>query len=146
MAGETTPNDTQAHNSALSLDWGVIFEAGLACVTAGMILTGAFFVLAGALGILRMPDFFTRIHAAGMTDTLGAELILLALTLQALAAGNIQMALKLLLVAFFLFLTSPTATHAIAHAANKSGVKPLLGDYKSPSLSELKDKPKEDTH
>ena len=87
-----------------------------------------------ALGVLRMPDFFTRMHAAGMTDTLGAEFILLGLMLQ---AGFSQMTLKLLLVAFFLFLTSPTATHAIANAALKSGLKPQLGTYKSPDLSEI---------
>jgi len=73
--------------------------------------------------------FYTRLHAAGMTDTLGAELILLGLIVQ---AGFTQMSLKLLLVAFFLLITSPTATHAIAYAAYKAGLKPKLGTYRAP--------------
>jgi multicomponent Na+:H+ antiporter subunit G len=95
------------------------------------LLAGLFFVLAGTIGVLRLPDFYTRLHAAGMTDTLGAELILLALIIQ---SGFSQMSLKLLLVAFFLLATSPTATHAVAHAAYKAGLKPVLGKYKAPDL------------
>jgi multicomponent Na+:H+ antiporter subunit G len=88
-------------------------------------------LLAGLFFVLRLPDFYTRLHAAGMTDTLGAELILLALIIQ---SGFSQMSLKLLLVAFFLLATSPTATHAVAHAAYKAGLKPVLGKYKAPDL------------
>ena len=84
------------------------------------ISAGLFFVLAGTLGVLRLPDFYTRLHAAGMTDTLGAELILVGLIIQ---SGFTQMSLKLLIVGFFLFVTSPTATHAVAHAAYKAGLK-----------------------
>jgi len=116
------------HGSAISIDWVALFRAILAC---GSILTGLFFVLAGTLGVLRLPDFYTRLHAAGMTDTLGAELILLGLIIQ---SGFTQMSLKLLLVAFFLLLTSPTATHAIANAAYKAGLNPKLGKYKAPSV------------
>ena len=96
---------------------------------------GLFFVLAGTIGVLRLPDFYTRLHAAGMTDTLGAELILLALIFQ---CDGWQMILKLLLVAFFLLVTSPTATHAVAHAAYKAGLKPLLGKYQAPEIEEVK--------
>ena len=117
---------------APDIPWESVLEWGLALASAGLILSGCIFVLAGALGVLRMPDFFTRMHAAGMTDTLGAEFILFGLILQ---AGFTQMSLKLLLVAFFLFVTSPTATHAIANAAQKSGLKPFLGTYKAPDLS-----------
>ena len=59
------------------------------------IFTGLFFVLGGTIGVLRLPDFFTRLHAAGMTDTLGAELIILGLMIQ---ADGIQMILKLSLI------------------------------------------------
>jgi len=131
MAGDNTHS---APASSIDIPWDAVIEWGLAIASTGLILSGVFFVLAGALGVLRMPDFFTRMHAAGMTDTLGAEFILLGLMLQ---AGFSQMTLKLLLVAFFLFLTSPTATHAIANAALKSGLKPQLGTYKSPDLSEI---------
>ena len=97
------------------------------------ISAGLFFVLAGTLGVLRLPDFYTRLHAAGMTDTLGAELILIGLILQ---SGFTQMSLKLLIVGFFLFVTSPTATHAVAHAAYKAGLKPKLGKYRAPNVDE----------
>ena len=97
------------------------------------ISAGLFFVLSGTLGVLRLPDFYTRLHAAGMTDTLGAELILIGLILQ---SGFTQMSLKLLIVGFFLFVTSPTATHAVAHAAYKAGLKPKLGKYRAPNVDE----------
>jgi multicomponent Na+:H+ antiporter subunit G len=109
--------------------WGVISTIGtLVSMSAGL-----FFVMAGTIGVLRLPEFYTRLHAAGMTDTLGAELILFALILQ---ADNVQMVLKLLLVGFFLFVTSPTATHAVAHAAYRAGLRPLLGEYRAPALEE----------
>jgi len=121
-----------AHGEAagLNIDWLGLIRW---CLTLGFMATGLFFVLAGTLGVLRLPDFYTRLHAAGMTDTLGAELILLALIVQ---SGFSQMSLKLLLVAFFLLITSPTATHAVAHAAYKAGLKPVLGRYKAPNLDE----------
>ena len=107
--------------------WGIISVIGT-LVSMG---AGLFFVLAGTIGVLRLPEFYTRLHAAGMTDTLGAELILLALIFQ---ADNLHMVLKLLLVAFFLFVTSPTATHAVAHAAFRAGLKPMLGPYRAPDI------------
>ena len=98
------------------------------------IFTGLFFVLGGTIGVLRLPDFFTRLHAAGMTDTLGAELIILGLMIQ---ADGIQMILKLLLVGFILFVTSPTATHAVAGAAHQAGLKPLLGKFRAPHPADI---------
>ena len=98
------------------------------CISIVCIVAGLFFVLGGTLGVLRLPDFFTRLHAAGMTDTLGAELILLGLIVQ---EGFTQLSLKFFLVAILLFLTSPTATHAVANAAYQAGLKPLLGKYKA---------------
>ncbi len=102
-------------------------------LTTASLFAGLFFVLAGTLGVLRLPDFYTRLHAAGMTDTLGAELILLGLIIQ---SGFSQLTLKLMLVGFFLLVTSPTATHAVAHSAYKAGVKPVLGRFRAPSLDE----------
>lgn len=102
--------------------------------TIGLILAGLIFVLAGTLGVLRLPDFFTRLHSAGVTDTLGVELILFGLIIE---AGFSQMTLKLLMVSFFLLLTSPTATHAVANAAYRAGLKPLLGTYAAPKAEEL---------
>ena len=89
-----------------------------------MVWAGLFFVVVGAVGVVRFPDFYTRLHAAGVTDTLGAELVLAGLIVQ---ADSITTMLKLALIALFLFLTSPTSTHAIANAAYTAGVKPRLG-------------------
>jgi len=123
-------SSSHAEATGLSVDWLALLRW---CITVVSMATGLFLVLAGTLGVLRLPDFYTRLHAAGVTDTLGAELILLALIVQ---SGFSQMSLKLLLVGFFLLITSPTATHAVAHAAYTAGVKPLLGRYKAPDLEE----------
>ena len=80
--------------------------------SASAILMGAgsIFILIGALGLVRLPDFYTRMHAAGVTDTLGAELLLLGMMLQ---AGLSLVTLKLVLISLFIFFTSPTSTHAV---------------------------------
>lgn len=87
------------------------------------LLLGGFFSMVGGIGILRFPDLFTRFHAAGITDTLGAGLILLGLMLQ---AGWTLVTVKLLLILAFGFFTSPTATHALAKAALHGKLRPLL--------------------
>ncbi len=102
--------------------------------SVAFLATGVFFVLAGAVGVIRLPDFYTRLHAAGMTDTLGAEMIILGLMVQ---AGLTQTSLKLFLVAFILFLTSPAATHAVIGAAYNAGLKPLLGKFRAPAPGEV---------
>ena len=95
-----------------------------------LILAGSAAVVIGAVGLVRFPDFYTRLHAAGVTDTAGAELILFGLML--MAPSWIVVA-KLGFISFFLFLTSPVSTHAIAHAAWVVGLKPMLGpDLKRP--------------
>ncbi|MEX2582471.1 MAG: monovalent cation/H(+) antiporter subunit G [Gemmatimonadota bacterium] len=87
------------------------------------LLTGAFFMLVSGIGILRMPDVFTRAHAAGVKDTLGAALTLVGLMLQ---AGFTLVAAKLLLIWIFLWFTAPVASHAVARAALLGGVRPIL--------------------
>ncbi len=86
-----------------------------------LLLAGSFFVVSGGIGLVRMPDFFTRMHPAGVVDTLGAALIVAGLIVQ---AGPTQVTIKLLLILAFLFFTSPTATHAVAHAALAGGLVP----------------------
>lgn len=88
------------------------------------LLGGGFFVIVGAVGLLRMPDFFTRLHASSVTDTLGAGLLLAGMALQ---AGFSQASIKLGLILLFLFFTSPTATHALAKAALHGNLRPLTG-------------------
>ncbi len=82
---------------------------------------GGFFIIVGAVGVLRLPDYFTRQHAAGMTDTLGAALMLIGMMLQ-VPFGIATF--KLIFILLFLWLTSPTASHALAQAALGGGVKP----------------------
>jgi multicomponent Na+:H+ antiporter subunit G len=77
---------------------------------------GVLFLLLGAVGILRFPDCYTRMHAAGKCDTLGALLVVSGL---AVHHGVSLESAKILFIAVFIFLTSPTATHAIARAARR---------------------------
>ena len=91
----------------------------------GCLLAGGFFCIVGGIGLVRMPDFFTRMHATSVTETLGAGLILLGLIIQ---AGVSLITAKLLIIALLIFLTSPTATHALAKAALIRGLKPLLAN------------------
>ena len=100
-----------------------MIELILNLISAGLLAAGSIFVLIGAFGLVRLPDFYTRLHAAGITDTLGAELILLGLMFQ---AGLSLVTVKLILISLFIFFTSPTATHAVANAARVMGLKPTL--------------------
>jgi multicomponent Na+:H+ antiporter subunit G len=95
-----------------------------------LLAAGGFFCVVGAIGMLRMPDFYTRMHAASVIETLGAGLILLGLMLQ---AGLTLVAVKLLMVGVLIFFVSPTATHALARAALARGLQPLLDDAEGPS-------------
>ena len=87
------------------------------------LVVGGCFCIVGTIGLNRMPDLFTRMHAAGITDTVGAGLVLLGLMLQ---AGWTLVMVKLVFIGLLIFFTSPTATHALAKAALARGVKPLL--------------------
>jgi multicomponent Na+:H+ antiporter subunit G len=92
-----------------------------------MLATGLFFFAVGTLGIIRFPDFYTRLHAAGKCDTFAAILTLLALALfnlQAFSIENLLVSLKIMAIAVFVFVASPTATHALTEAALIVGVKP----------------------
>ena len=100
-----------------------MIELILNLISAGLLAAGSIFVLIGAFGLIRFPDFYTRLHAAGITDTLGAELILLGLMFQ---AGLSLVTVKLILISLFIFFTSPTATHAVANAARVMGLKRML--------------------
>ena len=95
-----------------------------------LLVVGGFFCCVGAVGLLRMPDFYTRMHAASVIDTLGAGLILIGLALQ---AGWTLVTVKLLMVGLLIFFASPTATHALARAAMARGLKPLLAQPENSS-------------
>ena len=88
---------------------------------------GIFFFFGATIGLLRFPDFYTRGHAAGKGDTLSTFMILLGFAiwhLQDLNIGTVTVALKLLIIIVFIFLTSPTATHALMRAGFIAGIKP----------------------
>jgi len=89
-----------------------------------LIVTGGAFAILGGVGLLRMPDFFTRLHAASLTDTLGVLLLLAGLMVQAVAGAHWISLVKLGLIGILIMYTSPVATHALARAALGRGVKP----------------------
>ena len=89
-------------------------------VAVGLVLVGVFFLIMGGVGLVRFPDFYTRMHAAGKCDTLGVLLVLIGL---AVYEGATLSSAKILLIAVFIFLTSPTATHAIARSAFTNKVR-----------------------
>ena len=84
---------------------------------------GSAFLVIGGIGILRFPDLYARMHAAGVIDTLGCALLLVGLAIQ---AGLTLVTLKLFLILVFVQFTSPTATYALANAAFRSGLAPML--------------------
>ena len=98
-------------------------EVFLDYLSGALLLLGSFFVVVGGIGVLRLPDVFSRMHAAGLTDTMGSFFILTGLMLQ---AGFSGVTLRLVLVLAFLWFTSPVATHALAKAALHGNVKPVV--------------------
>ena len=89
-------------------------------------VTGMLFFFATTVGLLRFPDFYSRMHAAGKGDTLSSLLILLALVLyefHEVNLANLLVALKILMIVVFIFMARPTATHAIMDAGYESGIK-----------------------
>lgn len=88
-----------------------------------LIVLGGFFIVTGAAGMLRMPDLFTRLHAASLIDTMGATLLVGGLVLQ---AGLTLVTVKLLFLLLLFFFIGPVISHALANAALHAGVEPLL--------------------
>lgn len=101
----------------------MILQAAADIASWLFILAGSAGIVISAVGLLRLPDFYTRLHAGGVTDTFGAELLIIGMALQ---AGFTLLTVKLIVVGLFLFFTGPTATHAAANAAWVAGLKPRL--------------------
>ncbi|RJX34891.1 MAG: monovalent cation/H(+) antiporter subunit G [Desulfarculus sp.] len=92
-----------------------------------LLIAGLLFFVGGTVGILRFPDFYTRQHAAGKMDSLGLMLVTLALALGSLHSYSLEeifTAIKIMLIMLFIFLASPTATHAIVDAGLRAGLRP----------------------
>lgn len=94
-------------------------------VTFLCLAVGIASMLIGSYGLLKLPDMFSRMHAAGMVDTLGLGLIMVGLIVQ---AGFSLISFKLFLIVVFVMYTGPAVTHALAQAALNAGMKPLLDD------------------
>jgi multicomponent Na+:H+ antiporter subunit G len=98
------------------------------------LVAGSLFVIVGGLGMLRLPDFYTRVHAASVTDTVGSWLVLIGLMFQ---GGLSLVTAKLVLVLVFLVMTSPLASHALTKAAFFHGLEPWRApDDKQPRNNE----------
>lgn len=107
----------------------------MSIVVAVLLIIGVLLFAVGVLGVLRFPDFYTRLHAAGKCDTLGSILVILALAifnLQEFTFANLLVSLKILSILVFVFVASPTATHALTEAALVVGVEPWTKEGKRP--------------
>jgi multicomponent Na+:H+ antiporter subunit G len=90
-------------------------------ITGVFLAIGCFFVVVSSIGIVRFPDFYSRMHPAGKADTLGQAMILVGLMVY---EGFSLVSVKLLFIIIFIFIANPTATHALANAAYMAGIKP----------------------
>ena len=91
--------------------------------SALFLLTGSFLCISGGVGILRFPDFYTRLHAVGVTDTLATAMILIGLMLQ---NPDGLVIVKLVIILLMTLFINPTASHALAQAAMRNELKPVL--------------------
>jgi multicomponent Na+:H+ antiporter subunit G len=96
----------------------------------GLATAGVIFSLIGSIGVLRLPEFYARAHAASKPDTLGLILVMVGL---AIRHGVDVSSAKMLLIVFFVALANPAATHALGRSAMRSGLQPFTRDAKEPS-------------
>lgn len=116
----------------------------LTLLSAALVLAGLVFFLGSAAGLVRFPDFYTRMHAAGKGDTLSSLLVLAGLALYQLRdfEGGLQhwtvllVIVKLLAISAFILLTSPTSTHALMDAGWEDAVEPVIGKDRKNDLAE----------
>ena len=95
-------------------------------IVTGLVLAfGGLFYVVGAIGLVRMPDMFTRLHAASVMETVGAGLLVIGMMV---AAGPSLVTAKLVIILGILLFSGPVAAHALANAALTAGVKPLLAE------------------
>ncbi len=99
----------------------MIWDTFILLLSWALIVSGSIFTLIGAVGILRFPDFWSRLHAASITDSAGLILLLAGMCLH---SGLTLVTVKLIIIGIFLFITGPTSIHAVANAALVSGLRP----------------------
>ncbi len=100
----------------------------LAYLSGGLVILGALVIIIGLVGVYRMPDFYTRLHAASVIDTLGSMLIVSGLML---IGGLSLISVKLLLILMFILITTPAAAHALAKSALHGQLEPKLDSTES---------------
>jgi len=132
LAAASSAGHASAISSGPSLPLSFYVEWAVHVLSWAAILTGSFFVLVGAVGLIRMPEVFTRMHAASIIDTLGAGLLIVGMMMQ---AGPTLISLKLLFIFGLFFVTSPVATHALAQAALHTGDLPELKEDRTAQLA-----------
>ena len=104
-------------------------------MTILLLVGGLLFFTGGSIGIIRLPDFYTRLHPAGKLDTAGHVLAMTAMavyTLQNFSGPSLLTAFKIMLIVVFVFFTSPTATHAIIDAGVRAGLRPWTREKNRP--------------
>ncbi len=97
-------------------------HSSIAIIIVGILLfLGCFLIFVASVGIVRFPDFYSRLHPAGKTDSMGQAMILVSLMIY---EGFTLATIKLIIIVLFIFIVNPTATHALANAAHAGGVVP----------------------
>lgn len=108
---------------------GAVMELARLGVSGVVIAVGLLLIAGGALGLLRFPDLYTRLHAANVADVVGSVVVVLGLVI---AAPDWGVAVRLLLLAALLMALGPTLTHLVAQAAHAAGLAPVAGRYAAP--------------
>lgn len=107
-----------------------------------LIASGIVFFLGAAVGLIRFPDFYTRMHAAGKGDTLSSLLVILGFAIHEFrhfdGSVDVIVFLKLMAICAFIMLTSPTSTHALMDAGFEDGIEPVIGDGGENALAEAR--------
>ena len=112
-----------------SVEWTEMIDTVISILSSLCLFIGIVALLIGSIGLLRLPDVYSRMHAVGMIDTAGVGFLILGMMLH---AGLTLVTVKLVFVGIFVFFTSPIAGHAVVQAAYKDGVKPE-GENKLPA-------------
>ena len=102
-----------------------MLDISIEIISITSLVIGVFFILTGSIGLIRLPDVFSRIHAVGMIDTAGIGFIIFGLLVY---SGFTIVSIKLLILGFVLIFTSPISGHAVAISAKKTGLKPFLSN------------------
>jgi multicomponent Na+:H+ antiporter subunit G len=107
----------------------ILLEAARLSLSGALVAIGLVFMAGGALGMLRFPDFYTRLHAVGVSDVVGGVILIVGL---ALASGDPGLSLRLALFAVLIIASAPTLSHLSANAAHAGGLSPIAGPYVAP--------------